>query len=1477
MQSKSLKTRFIRSLPGRIRIEIYKLKYNTNMANLIVERFRDVEGIYQVSPSISTGRALITYDINKTSLHTICEIIKLLEEQITKNNNLNNMEETKKVEDSSSSVISYEKKGEGVPLPLALSVAGLGAFGIKQLFMGRSALARSPGLFYVSGALSVVTGYPFLKRGFKKMVASKKVNSDLVLGIGTLALALARENIIVLAGLSLLNYLNWKRSQANINEETDSYKERILSPEIKAYSERQSKWGMLFGGATWAFTRNPLRGMAVLLAANPKPAVSSAEYAWRQGDLVARERGYVIPNEGQVLCTAASLLEKSEHDWKDEVVQRAKQTRRTLRKAFEVEADDEGIKGEIQGMPSFVGSKEFAERNGVDISLYELEAKRLSKEGFNIQFVAKGQKCLGLLVGSKITIVPEFAHIFHKLNENKWAIAVMGNSLNINEDVLTQYGIDTSWRHSDVVERVERIRLNGEEVLFVCEEKIEFPSVAHYEMKNIFQSIAYAKRIDMLVKEHFRVAKMWNIAGEMLAVWSIFTAPVIALMANALSLTFLSRAKRVSEKIFSNKEIVNKNDSSVREPSTKWYTLSQEDVINDLQVEKQRGLSEQEVQVRQEKYGVNTIEPKQSVSWIVSFMGQFKEFTSLILLGAAGLSVLSGGVFDGLAMGIILVVNAVIGTLQERKAEKVVEALNQFRVPNCIVLREGEEVEIASSELVPGDIVCLQAGDRVPADLRTIHSWNLEVNEAMLTGESLPVEKKVDAIGEECSLAERNNMLFMGTSVTRGKAKAIVVETGMNTEMGYMISLMKGEETEPTPLQQKVTSISKTFIKGAFVAGGIVLVAGLLRGLPITQMITTSVALTASAVPEGLPIMITIALSAGIFRMQKQNALVRKLSSLETLGRTTVICSDKTGTLTKNEMTVKVIATPNRVWSVSGDGYEPVGKISDVTSSKVAAAVEMEVEEVTYHESENTPLEHPDLVRVLQISVLCNNSKLEQEEDQWIVKGDPTEGALLSLASKVGVSHEDMKSFERHHEEPFDSETKIMSVVCKENESIYKFSKGSVEAILTRCKWYQYNGEIYPLCDEEKEVILQQNEGFAEQALRVLAFAYSNGENDDLIFVGLVGMIDPPKPEVEESIREAIELGVKPVMITGDHPTTAISIAKQTGIWNRDDRVLTGIEIDNLTDEELENIVKNTSVFARVTPAHKLRIVTAYQADGQIVAMTGDGVNDTPAIKKANIGIAMGQTGTEVTKEAADLILKKDHFGSIVEGVKEGRTIIGNIRKAVGCLLTGNLAEVLVTSAAVIAGMPIPLVPIQILLMNLITDALPAMILAVNPGNKTKQTKRQDIVDKELYKKVVTRGILLGAGSLALFGMSLAAGVPLAVTQTSAFAALVAGQLIQTFSWRQEGSDETMRDWSKDRFFVTALGTSWLVLLSAIYVPPFARIFHTVPLTFMQWVPVLLVAGTVSQISKPIINLVSYKNDDSKKLAVNELALLKTV
>ncbi|UUZ95527.1 cation-translocating P-type ATPase [Paenibacillus sp. P25] len=501
--------------------------------------------------------------------------------------------------------------------------------------------------------------------------------------------------------------------------------------------------------------------------------------------------------------------------------------------------------------------------------------------------------------------------------------------------------------------------------------------------------------------------------------------------------------------------------------------------------------------------------------------------------------------------------------------------------------------------------------------------------------------------------------------------------------------------------------------------------------------------------------------------------------------------------------------------------------------------------------------------------MLCNNSKLEQQEGRWITKGDPTEGALLALAAKTGLWDKDLSHWHRGFEIPFDSGTAKMSVVCKDTKAeqeCYVFSKGAVESILRHCSRYQKNGELFPLTDELKELILQQNGKYSEEALRVLAFAYkpvdetageSGMDETDLIYVGMAGMIDPPKPDVESSIREAFALGVKPVMITGDHPITAIAIARQLGIYDGTQKVLSGHELERMTDDELNRVVEEVSVFARVTPEHKLRIVTALQHRGHIVAMTGDGVNDTPAIKQANVGIAMGRTGTEVTKETADMVLKEDHFGTIVDGVKEGRTIMGNIRKALGCLLTGNLAEIIVTSAAVMLGMPIPLVPIQILLMNLLTDALPAMVLAVNPGSKTKQTKRMDIVDKELYRKVITKGVLLGLGSLGLFAASLAAGAPLPVAQSTAFATLVAGQLIQTFSWRQEGSKETVRDWAKDRYLVGALGISWLALLAALYVPPLAGFFHTAPLPLRQWIPIFGVAGSVSLLSRPILSLMA--------------------
>lgn len=1536
----SLKNRFIRAFPGRIRIEISGLKHNLEMKSLLVCKLQEIKGIENIHVSIDTGRALIYYDDTIIELHTIYQIIQSIESNFLKGLNSEKNEEHDIIGDkleSSFYIIPKKTKQscgkESIPLPLAFSLLGLGTLGVKQMLMGRSTLAKSSGLFYLSGLLSICTGYPFLKRGLKQMSINKKMNSDLILGVSTFALAFARENLVVLAGLSLLHFVNWKRSQANI----DNQNSQQLSFEIQQYSHKQSKRGMILGAATLALTRNPLQGMSVLLGANPRPAIAATEYAWNQAELVSRDKKYTIPHNGsllqlsrtktilfddtsdlfrekleavqcishdieesQVWSVVAPLMKKSNHPLKDAVIEKVVQMGKTLRTAFSVESNSHGIRGTIQGIEICVGSKRFVEQHSEECNRYYLEAKRVENKGYNVLFVSKNKKCIGFIIGSKVEVVPELKKVSDWLSHHKWKVGILNNSLNISYTVLKRHGIETSWLQNNeeqIVRRVTAIRLIGEDLIYVGGEnkqesisRLEIPELSVKKLKNSLQSIEYAQKINRMVNQHFGITKIWNYAGSLFAMFSIFTAPIIALMANAMSLVFLSRAKRISEKIvlqkrdFFGKHVkANRCDQIIGNDRAAWHSMTTEKMMSMFHVNQEQGLSDNQVMNLRNKFGMNQIQSKQSTSWIVSFLNQFKEFTSLILLGAAGLSMFTGGWFDGLAMGIVLLCNAVIGTMQERKAEKVVEALNEFRPPNCKVIRNQNTFDMSSKELVPGDIVCVEAGDRIPADLRIIHSWNLEVNEATLTGESLPIEKVDCILDLKAPLAERKNMLFMGTAATRGKAIGVVGAIGMDTEMGAMVSLVQGEEVEVTPLQKKVTSISKMFIKGAVAAGGLVLLAGIIRGLPITQMVATSITLAASAIPEGLPIMITIALSAGISRMSKNKALVRKLSALETLGRTTVICSDKTGTLTKNEMTVKAIATLNQLWTVEGNGYEPTGEIREISNEVAATEIDVTEEKGNEINEPNVSVNNIDLERIMQISVLCNNSKLQMEQTEWKMKGDPTEGALLCLAEKAVSSRNYRELWSRCHEIPFDSETSIMSVICqnskKENEYIM-FSKGSVETILDRCKFYQENGCVYPLNDEQKSRIMQRNTEFGNSALRVLALAYrpvnwdaDKLEEQELIFVGLVGMIDPPKPEVEKSILEAYRLGVKPVMITGDHPNTAISIAKQIGIKTMTNKVLTGQDIEKLTDQALEEIVRNVSIFARVTPSHKLRIVKAFQKCGEIVVMTGDGVNDTPAIKKANVGIAMGKTGTEVTKEAADIVLKEDHIGSIIDGVKEGRTIISNIRKAVGCLLTGNLAEILVTSVAVIAGLPIPLIPIQILLMNLITDALPAMILAVNPGNKTKQTKRQDIVDKELYQKVITRGVLLGAGSLGLFTVSLAMGMPLAVAQSTAFATLVAGQLIQTFSWRQEGSEETVRDWSKDHFFMTAIGISWLTLIGALYFPPISKIFHTVPLNIKQWILITAVAGSVSKLSKICLKLLTRRTENIHRQECHEVAV----
>ncbi|MEC0236408.1 HAD-IC family P-type ATPase [Paenibacillus kribbensis] len=1548
------KNRFLHVLPGRIRMEIHGLKGSKAAAELLAKNLSACSGIYRAEPCTVTGRVLLLYDVKLVSEQDIFHILRETEDRICSanltarpdiHNEVSGAKEAKREAAAAQAesdipcdqpIISTTPKTntgeprEKVPIPLAISMGGLAVLGIKQVFFGRSALARSPAPFYLSALVSVVTGYPFLKRGIQTYSDKRKINSDLILGTSALALALMRENLVVLAGLSILQYVNWRRSRSVLNGQ----EEASLSPEIQAYSDKAGKLGLIAAGTTWAVTRNPFRAIAVLLAANPRVITVPAQYAWKQAELVSGERKYVVPEKGslsqlartktilfedssllfnhpeieeiqcmaekeqdtdKVICLAASLMEKTEHPWKEEVFSKAKRTCRTIRTAFHVEEEAEGIKGKVNDRQIIIGSYKYMEDHGIDCSAYELKSKRLERKEYDVLLVGsqgngKGE-CLGLIARHRQSTVNEYGSAAFSFSEKGWRLGLLHNSLHISADKLSQYGIDTSWssfEQGEVIERIAVLKQHGEEVLFVSGleqnplnefyKEAGIQTISIHELRPIQESALYAEKTEQIVNEHALIAKKWNLFGSAFATLGMISAPVVNLISDALSLVFISRTKNRSEALPTPPEMAYENEAAVASEAVAWHQLPNEQIFTKFQTNLQNGLTSDQVLSMRTQYGSNQLESKKPTPWLIAYLGQFKEFTTLILLGTSALAFLTGGLFDGLAMGAILLANAAIGTIQERKAEKVVDKLNQFQPPVCKVIRQGQHVELNAVELVPGDIVSLEEGDRVPADIRLINSWNMRVNESALTGESLPVEKNESSLSEDCALSERTNMLFMGTDVCGGKGIGIVVQTGMNTEMGHLMSLLKQDEKEVTPLQEKVTSISKKFMKGALIVGGIVFAIGMLRGIPFPQIISTSITLAASAIPEGLPVTITIALSAGIFRMAKKNALIRKLSSLETLGRTTVICTDKTGTLTKNEMTVKALSTADRAWTVTGDGYEPTGVLEELATEAAAAAAEL-----NNVESYEGPSTHPDLTRLLQICLLCNNSKLEQQEGQWLTKGDPTEGALLTLAAKNGLWLNDMAHWHRGHEIPFDSKTAKMSVVCKDvqaKQECYLFSKGAVETILRHCNRYQKNGEILPLSEEQKQHIVQQNEKFSAAALRVLAFAYrpldesaddeSIDDEHELIYVGLAGMMDPPKPEVEQNIQEAFALGLKPVMITGDHPITAIAIAKQLGINSDAQSVVTGHELDRLSDEELSQIVEQVSIFARVTPEHKLRIVTALQKRGQIVAMTGDGVNDTPAIKQANVGIAMGRTGTEVTKETADMVLTEDHFGTILEGVKEGRTIIGNIRKALGCLLTGNLAEIIVTSVAVMVGLPIPLVPIQILLMNLLTDALPAMVLAVNPGQKTKQQKRTDFIDKDLYRKVITRGVLLGLGSLGLFAASLAVGAPMPVAQSVAFATLVAGQLIQTFSWRQEGSEETVRDWTKDRFLIGALCISWLALLGALYIPPLTGFFHTARLPLKYWIPILGVAGSVSLLSKPILTLIT-KNQTSEDDSANHI------
>ncbi len=750
-----------------------------------------------------------------------------------------------------------------------------------------------------------------------------------------------------------------------------------------------------------------------------------------------------------------------------------------------------------------------------------------------------------------------------------------------------------------------------------------------------------------------------------------------------------------------------------------WHSMEVDQVLKELNTDPHQGLSAEEARSRLEKYGYNELKKEEKISPLTLFFNQFKNILIIILMIAIGLSAMVGEVVDAAIIAVIVVFCAVLGFIQEYRAERALEALKKMLSPTITVLRGRREEELPSKELVPGDILLLEAGDKIPADARMIENHSLRCDEASLTGESFPVTKDVSPLIEKTRVSERKNTVFTGTTVNYGRGKAVVISTGMNTEFGKIAEKVTGMGTEKTPLEKRTEEIGKWMgiiaLSICFLVAGISIVREMIGGkidFPfIITMMMFAVALAVAAVPEALAAIVTGALAIGMHQMAKRNALVRKMTAVETLGCTTVICSDKTGTLTKGEMTVRKIFAGDRRIDITGVGYTPEGEFrgSDIQN----------------------PINHPSLWLLLQGGLLCSDAILEEKEGKWVIKGDPTEGALVVAAVKAGLHQAEMRLENPRIEEiPFSSERKRMTTIHQMADGKrMAFMKGAPETVLERCSHILEDGEsgARELKEAEKIEILKKNEEMSQAALRVLGISYRDCPypnecteehlEHDMIFLGLAGMIDPPREEAIGAIKVCKQVGIKPIMITGDHKLTAVSIAEEMGIYKKGDWVLTGEELGKISDEEFEKSVEKVTVYARVSPMDKLKIVKAWKAKGEVVAMTGDGVNDAPALKHADIGIAMGITGTEVSKEASDMVLRDDNFATIVKAIERGRWIYDNIKKYLTYLLRCNITEVMVIGGVVLISGPeyLPLLPAAILYMNLATDGLPALALGIAP------------------------------------------------------------------------------------------------------------------------------------------------------------------
>ena len=857
----------------------------------------------------------------------------------------------------------------------------------------------------------------------------------------------------------------------------------------------------------------------------------------------------------------------------------------------------------------------------------------------------------------------------------------------------------------------------------------------------------------------------------------------------------------------------------------------------------EKGLSNKEAEERLKQYGLNEIKEAKKVSSFEIFINQFKSIVLWILIIATIISAFLKEYIDTIVILAIIVLIAVLGFILEYRAEKAIEALKKLISLKATVIRDGQKKEIDAKELVLGDMIVLETGDKIPADARLIEVINLQTQEASLTGESRPVSKNTKELPEKTSVADMKNMVFSSTIVVSGRAKAIVVATGMQTEIGKIATMIEEVKPEPTPLQKKMDNLGK-WIGKVVIAIAIIIfvVASIFQEKSILDNLIVAVAVAVAAIPEALLAIVTMSLAIGTQRMLKRNALVRRLPSVETLGSTTVICSDKTGTLTANEMTVKKVFVNGRIIDVTGTGYETKGQF--------------------LYKGKNVSIDEIELL--LKIGALNNNAELRDGS----VIGDPTEGCLIVSAAKAGLPKEDLeKEYPRIDEIEFTSERKMMTTIHKHHGEKLAYIKGAPEVILKLCSYICISGKVKKLTEEMKKQILEINKEFADDALRVLGFACKTIITDkdpekNLIFVGLQGMIDPPREEVKIAIEKCKKAGIKVIMITGDHEITAKAVAKEIGLAGK---VITGQQLDDI--KNLEDWVEDVAIFARVNPEHKIKIVDALKKKGHVVAMTGDGVNDAPALKKADIGIAMGITGTDVSKEASAMILTDDNFASIVNAVEEGRGVYDNIRKYIGFLLSGNISEVLIIFLGIVFGLPLPLTATQILLINLVTDGLPALALGADPYEPNAMARKPRKLDEPIFKGLnpflVYYPIVMTIVALLIFSWFYFMKGRLLQAQTATFLTISMFELYQAFASRSTIYPAFKVGIFKNKFLILAVLSSFTVIATSIFIPSFGKFLDMFPLSIAEFVFITL----ISSIGAIVIEISKYLKTRNEAIA----------